>query len=145
MVYDTLPRAKIKALARISLFLSKKKRKLLINAFFKCRFSYCPLSLMFHICTLNNKINILYKRYLRMIYNDNTSSFTDPLEIDHLVSMHHENIQIASCLSRKLVSGCFKLNNMTVYNTRNRSTFYFKPVYTVLHGTESLSHLGQKI
>ena len=33
---------------------------------------------------------------------------------------------------------------MTVYNTRNRSTFYSWPVLIVLHGTESLSHLEPK-
>ena len=48
-------------------------------------------------------------------------------------------------LSPKLVSNCFKLNNMTVYNTRNRSIFYSRPVRTVLHDTESLSHLGTKV
>ena len=48
-------------------------------------------------------------------------------------------------LSPNLVSDCFKLNNMTVYSTRNRSTFYSRPVRTVLHGTESLSHLELKI
>ena len=124
-----------------------------MNAFFKSQFSYCPLSWMFHSRTLNNKINRLHERCLHIIYNDNTSSFTDLLEIDNSVSVHHRNIQVlatelykfVNSLSPKLVSDCFKLNNMTVYNTRNRSTFYSRPVRTVLHGTESLSHLGPKI
>ena len=34
-------RAKIKTLARIGPFLNKRKRKLLMNAFFKSQFSYC--------------------------------------------------------------------------------------------------------
>ena len=37
-------RAQIKVLARIVPFLNKRKRKLLMNAFFKSQFSYCPLS-----------------------------------------------------------------------------------------------------
>ena len=37
-------RAKIKALARKAPFLNKRKRKLLMNAFFKSQFSYYPLS-----------------------------------------------------------------------------------------------------
>ena len=45
-------RAKIKALARIARFLNKRKRKLLMNAFFKSQFSYCPLSWMFHSHTM---------------------------------------------------------------------------------------------
>ena len=97
--------------------------------------------------------NGLHERCLLIIYNDNTSSFTDLLEIDNSVSVHHRNIQVratelykfVNALSPKLVSDCFKLNNMTVYNTRKSSTFYSRPVRTVLHGTESLSHLGPKI
>ena len=64
--------------------------------------------------------------------------------------MHHRNIQVLATelykfvngLSLKLISDCFKLNNMIVYNNRNRSTFFSR---SVLHGTESLSHLGPKI
>ena len=87
-------RVKIKALARISPTLNKRKRKLLMNAFFKSQFSYCPLSWMFHSRTLNNKITRLHERCLRKIYDDNTSSFTDLLEIDNSVSVHHRNIQV---------------------------------------------------
>ena len=105
---------------------------------------------MFHSRTLNNKINRLHERCLRIICSDNTSSFTDLLEIDNSVSVYHRNILVLATelykfvngLSPKLVSDCFKLTNMTVYNTRNRSTFYSRLVRTTLHGTESLSHLG---
>ena len=52
--------------------------------------------------------------------NDQTSSSTDLLEIDNSVSVHHRNIQVLATelyksvngLSPKLVSDCFKLNNM---------------------------------
>ena len=115
-------RTKIKALVRIAPFLNKRKRKLLMNAFFKSQISYCPLSWIFHSRTLNSNINRLLKRYLRIKYNDNTSSFVDLLEIDNSVSGHHRNIKVLATelykffngLSPKLVSDCFKLNNMTV-------------------------------
>ena len=87
-------RAKIKALPKTAPFLNKRKRKLLMNAFFKSQFSYCPLSWMFHSHTLNNKINRLHERCLRIIYNGNTSSFTDLFKIDNLVSVHHRNVQV---------------------------------------------------
>ena len=110
-----------------------------MDAFFKSQFSHCPLSWMFNSRALNNKINRLYERCLRIIYNDNTSSFTDLLEIDNLVSVHHRNIQVlanelwkfVNGLSPKLVNNCFKLNNMTVYYTRNKSTFYSRPVHSL--------------
>ena len=146
-------RAKIEALARIAPFLNKRKRKLLMNAFFKSQFSCYPLSWMFYCRTLNNKMNRLHKRCLRIIYNNNTSSFTDLLGIDNSVSVHHRNIQVLATelhelvngLSPKLVSDCFKLNNITVYNIRNRPTFYSRPVrsltwhrITLPLGTENL-------
>ena len=145
--------AKIKVLERIAPFLNNKKRKLLVNAFFKCQFSYCPLSWMFHSYTLNNNINRLHERRLHMIYNGNTTSSTDLLEKGDSISVHHRNLQdpatelykFANGLSPKLVSDCFETDNLTVHNTRNRSTFYFRPIRTFLLGTESLSHLGPKI
>ena len=124
-----------------------------MNAFFKSHFSYCPLSRMCHSCTLNKKINKLHERCLRVIYNDNTSSFTDLGELDNSVYVHHGNTQVLATelykfvkdLSPKLVSDCLKLNNITVYNTRSRSTFYSRSVRTVLHDTESLSYWRPKI
>ena len=76
---------------------------------------------------MNSKINKLHKRWLRIISGGNTSSFTDLLETDNSVSVHRRNIlatelyKFVKGLSPKLFSNCFKLNNMTVYNTRNGS------------------------
>ena len=53
------------------------KRRILMNAFFKAQFNYCPIIWMFHSCCLNNKINRLHERCLRMIYNDK-------IRIDHV-------------------------------------------------------------
>ena len=46
------------------------KRPILMNSFFKVPFHYCPAIWMFHSRTLNNKINRLHERCLRIIYND---------------------------------------------------------------------------
>ena len=79
---------------------------------------------------MNSKINKLHKRWLRIISGGNTSSFTDLLETDNSVSVHRRNIlatelyKFVKGLSPKLFSNCFKLNNMTVYNTRNGSIVY---------------------
>ena len=41
-----------------------------MNLFFKVQFHYCPAIWMIHSRTLNNKINRLHERCLRIIYND---------------------------------------------------------------------------
>ena len=114
-----------------------------MNGFFKTQFSYSPLSWMFHSGALDNKINRLHERCLRIIFNENTSSFPDLLEIDNAFSVRHRNIQVlatklykfVNSLTLKLVSDCFKLNNMNVCNTKNGSTFYSRPVRSLTwHG-----------
>ena len=88
------------ALARITPYMSIKKKRMLMNAFFKSQFSYCPLVWMFHIRTLNNRINKLHERCLRIIYNNKVSSFEDLLELDRSVSVHTRNLQtlLLKCL-----------------------------------------------
>ena len=61
---------KLNALARIANYMELPKRHILMNAFFKSQFNYCPAIWMFHSRTLNNKINRLHERCLRIIYKD---------------------------------------------------------------------------
>ena len=70
------------------------KGKLLLNAFFKAQFSYCPLVQMFHGRLMNNKTNRLRERYFRIIYNDKTSPFAELLAKDEPVTIHTINLKI---------------------------------------------------
>ena len=65
-------RGKLKALARIAPLMNIKKKKVLMKAFFMAQFSYCPLTWMFHSRKVNNKINKLHERCLRLVYSDDT-------------------------------------------------------------------------
>ena len=87
-------RAKLKALTKIGPFINIKKKKVLMKAFFMAQFSYCPLISMFHSRKLNNKINKLHERCLRVVYSDNVSSFEELLETDNSVSEHYQDIQV---------------------------------------------------
>ena len=69
------------------------KRRMLMNAIFNSQFNYCSVIWMCHSRALNNKINRLHERCLRMIYNDKTSTFKELLEKDHSLSIHYRNIQ----------------------------------------------------
>ena len=48
---------------------------------------------MFHSRGLNNKINCIYERALRITYKDKSSKFQELLEKDNSVSIHHRNVQ----------------------------------------------------
>ena len=48
---------------------------------------------MFHGRELNNKINHLHERSLRIVYEDNNSSFKELLTKGNSFTVHHTNIQ----------------------------------------------------
>ena len=64
---------KLHALTRIVNYMDLPKRKVLMKAFITSQFSYCPLIWMFHSRTLNNRINNIRERALRLIYIKTTS------------------------------------------------------------------------
>jgi len=84
---------KLSALSRICRFLNFRKRRLLFKSFIESQFKYCPLVWMFHSRGINNKINRLHSRALRMVYNDYNSTFEELLVKDGSFSIHHQNIQ----------------------------------------------------
>ena len=96
---------KLHALARISKFLSKDKLRILMTTFITSQLNYCPLPSMFHNRTLNNKkINRLHERSLRLVYENETLSFQELLDLDNSMTIHHRNIQ-------KLATEMFKIKN----------------------------------
>ena len=60
-------------------FMKLPKKRILMNAFFKARFNYCPIVQMFHSRSLNNKINRFHEHCLRIIYNNERSHFEELL------------------------------------------------------------------
>ena len=67
--------------------------RMAMKAFIESQFNYFPSISMFHSKTLNNKINCLYERVLRIVYSDYKSSFCELLEKNKSFSIHHKNIQ----------------------------------------------------
>ena len=95
----------------------------------------------------------MHEKCLRIVYNDNTSSYEELLEIYNSVSVHHRNIQILATelylivngLSPDIMKDDFPLNNNLLYNTRNRRAFHSRPIRSVTYGSEILSYLAPKI
>ena len=60
---------------------------------------------MLHNRTLNNRINNIYERALRLTYKDDQSSLKEILEKYHSVTFHHKNLPV-------LVTEIFKINDL---------------------------------
>ena len=56
-------------------------------------FGYCLLVWANHSRTQNNRINVLHKRAFSLVYNDFSSSFSELLEKDKSVTIHHRHFQ----------------------------------------------------
>ena len=80
------------ALARISKYMTKDKRRTM-NGFFTFQFAYCPLVWVSHNWTLNYKINKLQESALRLVHDDNTSSFYELPQKVNFFTIFHRNIQ----------------------------------------------------
>ena len=121
---------KLRALARVTSYMTLEKKKIVMNSFFNAQFNYCPLIWMLHSRKNNNKIKHLHERYLRLIYSDKMSSDENLLEKDDSVSIHHKNIQTLAIemfkVKRKLcpeiTGNIFMERTSNQYNLRNRSS-----------------------
>ena len=90
-ITDTCTKAsqKIHVLSRITSYMSLNKRRLLMRTFVESQFNYCSLIWMFHSRRLNNKINNVHKKALRIVYSDYKSTFQELLDKDASFSVHH--------------------------------------------------------
>ena len=51
-----------------------------MKAFLLSQFNYCPLTWMFYDRRMNNRINRIHEKALRIIYNDTSSNFPELLK-----------------------------------------------------------------
>jgi len=142
---------KISALARVAPYINQKKKQRLMNAFFRSQFNYCSLVWMFHVRRLDQKINHLHERCLRIVYSDHTSTFEQLLEKDGAIKFHHKNLQLLAIELFKCKNNISDLTKEIFKHDENikvnRKTPYFRSreINSVFHGSESLSFLGPKV
>ena len=114
---------KLHALARIVNYMDLSKHKSLMKAFATSQFNYCPLIWMFYSRELNNCINRIPERALRLVYQDNSLSFAELLEKDNSVTIHQRNLQVPATeifklknrLAPEIMKEVFEIQNLA-YN-----------------------------
>ena len=144
---------KLNALGRISGYMSFEKRRILMKAFIESQFNYCPLIWMFHSRTMNNKINRIHERALRLVYSDYCSNFDELLKKDRSFSIQDRDIQTLAIeiykffhgLSPSLMKNIFQVNTNNPYSLRSPNELYRRNPKTVKYGTETISYLAPKI
>ena len=94
-----------------------------MNAFINSQFGYCPLVWMFHSRSLNNRINRIQERALRIVYNDNLSTFNELLLRDGYVTIHERNIQILAVELYKVINDLAPDIMMEVFAKKQSSKY----------------------
>ena len=85
---------------------------------------YCP----FHSRKLNNRINSLHERALRVVYRDCNTTFSEILSKDKSVTVHQRNLQLFATeifktkteLNPKIIEEIFTFKNVD-YSLRNNT------------------------
>ena len=97
---------------------------------------------MCHGITLNNKINNLHERALRIIYQDKKSSFETLLKHDKSTSIHIKNLQSLTTESFKVKNGLSLKIMKEIFVFQENETYKLKAKQ---YGIESISNLGAKL
>ena len=101
-----------------------------MKAFICSQFGYCRLVWMFQSREINNCINSLHERALRVVYRDYKATFSELLSKDKSVTIHQRNLQL---LATEIFRTKKELNPNIV-----EEIFTFKDVDYDLQNTTSL-------
>ena len=105
------------ALSRVASHMSFDKKIILLRTFIPSQFNYCPLVLICHSRALNNRMNNLDERCLRIVYLNKKSDFETLLKYDKSVTIHVRNLHY-------LFIEVYKVKN-NISSEIMRDTFHF--------------------
>ena len=115
---------KLNALSRIASCMSFDQRRLILNSFIASHFSYCPMVWMFHSTKLNERINQIHERALRIVSKDFKLSFQELLKEDSSLNIYHRNLQ-------KIMTEIFKVKNRLSPELMNDAFEFIEKPYSL--------------
>ena len=128
------------------------QRNGIIRAFINSQFGYCPLVWFFCSPKINNHMNRIQGRALRIVYKDYVSTFAQLLEKDSSVSIHIRNLKVLATkifkarnnFSPPIVQNIFRTTE-PAYMLRRDTLFESRRIQSQRYGIESLTYIGPKI
>ena len=116
------------------------------EAFLELQFRYCFLTWMFHSRKSNNEIKLFHERALRIIYNDQISSFQELLYRDNSFTVHHfivqssaiERFKVINTIAASIIDDLFTTYHS--YDLHSKSKFIVPNVGTVYNSQISVQY-----
>ena len=133
---------KLHALMRVSKYMTKDKLKILMNTFIETQFNYCPLVWMFHSREINNKINKLQERALRVVHKDETISYEELLRKNNSYTIHERNLQKLALLMFKVKHKLCPSPVQELFTENIKGNWQLPKIRTVNFGLETLRYRG---
>ena len=120
---------------------------------YNAQFNYCALVWMCGSRGLNNKINNLHKRALKIVYQGKKTNLQKLLQQDKSVSIHMKNLQhLATEICKlknghftKIVKEVFVSQENEHYNLSSGRYLVKRHMHTAHFGTEAITNLGPKL
>ena len=133
-------------------YMNINQKKRIIRVFISSQFGYCPLAWFFCSRKINNRMNRIPERALRIVCKDYVSTFAQLLEKDRSVLIQIRNLQVHATeifkarnnLSPPIVHNIFRTTE-PAYSLRRDTIFESRRIQTQRYGIESLTNLGPKI
>ena len=124
--------------------MTQDKLKLVMKTFIESQFNYCPLVWMCHSRDLNNRINKLHERALRVVYGNANLSFEELLEKDESYTIHERNLQkLATEMYKVKHNLCPKsFQDLFITKTRGKNEWVIPKVVGVNKGLETIRYRG---
>ena len=128
--------------------MSFDKKRILLKTFITSQFNYCPLVWMCHSRGLNNRINNLHERALRIVYQDKKSDFETLLKNGNSVrNLHYlvtEVYKVKYNISPEIMREIFPFQGNENYNLRSGTHLASRNMRITLFGKETVSNVGAK-
>ena len=136
---------KLHALMRIRKYMTQDKSRLIMKTFIESQFNYCPLVWMCHSRDLNNRINKLHERALRVVYKRKDLTFEELfLRLDCSFTIHERNLQkLATEMYKAKHKLCPKpFLDLFTPATREKNDWVLPKVTGVNKGLETIRYRG---
>ena len=122
------------------------QRKCIIRTFISTQFGYCPFVWFFCKRKINNRMNRIQERALRIVQKYYVSTFAQLLEKDSSVSIHIRNLQVPATeifqagnnLPPPIVQNIFRTTE-PAFSLRRDTIFEGRKIQTQRYGIESLT------
>ena len=135
-------------LARVSNYMDTQQRCKIMTAYINSQFGYCSLVWMFHSRTLNNCINKIHERSLRIVYTVNNLTYEELIQKDESFTIQERNIHALAIEMYKMVNNLppvimnLVIPLQEINHYYSRFPFKSRNVNTVRYDRETISYLG---